>query len=441
MPIRRPLASTPLAQTSYAPTRRSVLRGAALAGAALGLGGPLAACSSGGSSGSSGPVTFGSNFSDAVPKKGMQQVFDAFPKNGGSKVTVHTTEHNAFQEQINSYLQGTPDDVFSWFAGFRMQFFAQKGLSTPIDDVWAKVGANYSDPLSKASTGLDGKKYFVPFYNYPWAVFYRKSVFAEKGYQIPKTFDEFKTLAAKMKTDGLVPLAMGNDGGWPAMGTFDYLNMRLNGYDFHISLMHGKESWTDKKVKDVFDLWKGLLPYTQPGALGRKWEEAATTLLQKKAGMFVLGMFVGQQFTDPADQKDLDFFAFPEIAPENAQDAVEAPIDGFMLSKKPKNMAQAKKLLEFFASGKAQDIYLAADPNNIATAKDADTSKYNDLQKKAVEIVSSAKQISQFMDRDTNPTFASTVMIPALAKFIGNPGDVDSIVKSIDAQAKTIFTS
>jgi multiple sugar transport system substrate-binding protein len=353
-------------------------------------------------------------------------------------VKVHTTDHNSFQEHITTYLQGTPDDVFSWFAGYRMQYFAQKGLSTPIDDVWSKVAGNYSEALKAASTGLDNKQYFVPFYNYPWAVFYRKSLFAEKGYTVPKTFDEYKALAERMKKDGLVPIALGQDGGWPAMGTFDYINMRMNGYDFHIGLMKGTESWTDKKVKDVFDLWRGILPLTQPGALGRKWEEAATALLQKKAGMYVLGLFVGQQFTG-ADQEDLDFFAFPEINPEHGQTAVEAPIDGFMLSKSPKNAEGAKKLLEFFATGAAQGIYLKADPNNIATAKDADTSGYNHLQKKSVELVGGAKNISQFLDRDTNPVFASTVMGPALGKFLGNPGDIDGLTKELDAQAKSIL--
>ena len=44
-------------------------------------------------------------------------------------VDVNTMDHNAFQEQINTYLQGTPDDVFTWFAGYRMQFFAAQGLA------------------------------------------------------------------------------------------------------------------------------------------------------------------------------------------------------------------------------------------------------------------------------------------------------------------------
>ena len=35
--------------------------------------------------------------------------------------------------------------------------------------------------FKKASTGDDGKQYFVPLYNYPWALIYRKSVLAEHG--------------------------------------------------------------------------------------------------------------------------------------------------------------------------------------------------------------------------------------------------------------------
>jgi multiple sugar transport system substrate-binding protein len=429
---------TAFGATSSALSRRNVLKGALLAGAALGLG-PLAGCSSSGSGGDNKTITFGSNFSDAVPKKAMDEVFAAFEKKSGKTVKINAVDHNTFQEQINNYLQGQPDDVFSWFSGYRMQFFAAKGLSTPIDDVWKDVGGNYSDALKKASTGLDGKMYFVPFYNYPWAVFYRKSVFAQRGYTVPKTYDEFITLAAKMKADG-IPMAFTDKDGWPAMGTFDYINMRTNGYDFHINLMAGKESWEDAKVKAVFDNWKRLLPHYAPGALGKTWQEGAASLLQKKAGMYVLGLFVGQTF-EGADKEDLDFFAFPEIDPSIGIDAVEAPIDGFMLSKKVKNPEGAKELLKFFASAEAQNIYLKSDPNNIATSKDADTSGYNTLQKKAVELVGSAKSISQFLDRDTNPSFASTVMIPSIQTFLREPNNVDDLLKKIEAQKKSIFTS
>ncbi|MDR6862382.1 ABC transporter substrate-binding protein [Phycicoccus sp. 3266] len=426
--------------------RRTLLRGALGAGTLLAAPSLLAACGGGGSTGggggkATGTVTLGSNQSDAVPKAAVQSVMDAFQKaNSGITVKINTIDHNTFQENINNYLQGSPDDVWSWFSGYRMRFFASKGLAGDISDVWKDL-SGMSDALKKASTGDDGKQYFVPSTYYPWAVFYRKSVFADKGYQIPKTLDEFKALGAQMKKDGLVPIAFGDKDGWPAMGTFDQLNLRVNGYDFHVSLMAGKEAWNGDKVKKVFDTWAGLLDLHQPDSLGRTWQEAAQSLQQKKAGTYVLGAFVAQQFAKGAEQDDLDFFNFPEVDSAIGADAIEAPIDGYMMAKRPKNEAAAKKLLGYLGSADAQNLAVKADPSVIATNDGADQGSYTALQKKSVEFVKQAKSIAQFMDRDTRPDFASTVMIPAIQSFIKNPKDIDGLCNSIENQKKSIFGS
>ena len=137
----------------------------------------------------------------------------------------------------------------------------------------------------------------MPLDNYPWAVFYRKSVFADKGYQVPKTLDELVALSKQMKKDGLTPIAFADKDGWPAMGTFDNLNMRINGYQFHVDLMAGKKAVElGPRSRRSSTPGRGLLPYHQDGSLGRTWQEAAQSLQQKKSGMYLLGMFVGQQF-------------------------------------------------------------------------------------------------------------------------------------------------
>ncbi|MFF4270690.1 ABC transporter substrate-binding protein [Streptomyces sp. NPDC001536] len=422
-------------------SRRSVLRG--IGGAAvLGAGIPLlSACGGSGASSDPKTVTLGSKASDPVPKKAFADIYAAFKKDSGITVDVNTKDSNTFQEQINAYLQGTPDDVFTWFAGYRMQFFAAKGLATPIDDVWKTIGGNFPEAMHKLSKGEDGKYYFVPLYSYPWAVFYRKSVFQQYGYEVPTTWDAFVALCKQMEKDKLVPIAFGDKDAWPALGTFDQINFRQNGYDFHVDLMAGKASWTDAKVRKVFDLWTEILPYHQEGATGRTWQDAAQTLASKKAGMYLLGTFVAQQFTDKAALDDLDFFAFPEIDPAYGQDTVEAPTDGFMLSKSPKNKAGAVKLLEYLGTTAAEDIYLKADPSVVHAATGADTSSYTALQKKAYEMISGAKSLTQFMDRDSRPDFTSTVMQPALQKFVRDPKGIDSLLTSIERQKKTIFAS
>ena len=381
-----------------------------------------------------GEVTFGSNFSNEKPKAGMAAALATT----GVNVKINTTDHNTYQQNFNTYIQ-QPDDVISWFAGYRMRAFAGKGVVGDLSDVWSGI-TGMSEGFKSASSGLDGKQYFVPFYFYPWAVHYRKSLFAEKGYTIPVTWEEFKALADQMQTDGLIPLAAANDGKWPQMGMFDMLNLRINGYDFHVSLMGGKESWTDDKVKSVFTTWEEILPYYQDGVNGRKWEEGANFLGDKSAGMYLLGTFVTSNF-DAATQQDIiddiDFFLFPSINEEHGQDAIEAPIDGFMMAAKPKNEEGAKQVLAGMAKPAAIDAYIAIDPAVVAANSEADTSGYNALQQKSAEAVSAAKFIAQFLDRDTDPDFAANVMGPAIADFLTDPSQIDSILDDVEGKKST----
>ncbi len=416
-------------------TRRALVSGAVSIGALA----ALAACTgtAGSTATASKTLTFGSGASDDVPKRAYAAVVSAFNKKIGDKVTTNTVAHNDFQNNINTYLQGSPDDSFTWFAGYRMRYYAGKGLVAPVDDVWKKIGANFGEGLAQASTADDGKKYFVPNYNYPWGFFYRKSVWQAKGYTVPAKFDDLITLAKQMKADGLTPIAFADKDGWPAMGTFDYINMRTNGYKFHMDLTAHKESWNQKKVQDVFDNWKQLLPYQSPDALGLTWQEGASALGTGKAGMYLLGSFVTQQFTDPAVLADIDFFPFPEIAVEG-MDSVEAPIDGLMLSKKGGDNQAAHDFLAFMGSAAGQEAYFSVDTSNLMTVKTADTSSYSAFNKKLAGVISNAKHISQFFDRDALPAMANNVMIPALQGFLKD-GTIDTA--NLEAQAKALYAA
>lgn len=388
-----------------------------------------------------GETTLGSNESDESPKAAVQAIVDFCQQSTGATIKVNVNDHNTFQNQISSYLQGTPDDVVKWFAGNRVRFFAAQGLLSPIDDVWTEIEQHMTPGLKAASLGSDGKAYFVPVYNYPWVVLYRKSLFEEKGYTVPKTIDEFKTLADKMKTDGLVPLAFGDQDGWPAMGTFDIINMRLNGYQFHVGLMEGTEKWSDPKVKAVFEYWRDLLPYFQEGAPGRTWQDAAkAALVDKTAAMYFLGTFAVEQAGEHG--ADVGFFPFPLLGTEfDGENAIDAPIDGFMLSAKPKNPDAAKAFLKCVATPEAQVAYVTSPGiGSVAVSPQADTSKYTDVQKASAEVLKSAGNIAQFLDRDARADFAGpSGMQGFLLSFLNDPAqDLDKFLGEIQAYYDTL---
>ena len=434
-PQRQPLP--PSAIVTAAATRRRFLQGSLLGVSLLGGSSLLAACGDDGGSGSGNAVKVGVNEAkgSGPAYDRAKAILDAYAKKSGVEVDLNAVDHNTFQENINTYLQGSPDDVFTWFAGYRMNQFAESGLISDVSSVWPIEGV--ADSFKQASTASDGKQYFVPREYYPWAVFYLKSTFEKGGYAPPTTLAELTTLMDTMQKDGLVPFAFADKEGWPAMGTFDILNMRINGFDFHMDLMAGEADWDSSEVKQVFDTWRGLLPYHQADPLGRTWQEAATSLGSGECGMYLLGTFVVDGIPDQED--DLDFFTFPELDPSIGATAMDAPIDGWCVAAGASNQDAAIEMMTFLGTAEAADAANQGNTPLISSNDGADTSVYSPLQQKSAEVVSQATDIAQFLDRDTRSDFASTVVIPSLQKFLEDPDDVDGVTKSMQEQKISIF--
>lgn len=108
-------------------SRRNLLRGAAVGAGAITLPSLLTACGSG-PGGDGKTIHMGSNSSDPIPKKAFAEAFKAYEaQSGGRKIAVNTVDHNTFQENINKYLQGNPDDVFMWFMRLPDAVLRQEG--------------------------------------------------------------------------------------------------------------------------------------------------------------------------------------------------------------------------------------------------------------------------------------------------------------------------
>ena len=58
-----------------------------------------------------------------------------------------------------------------------------------------------------------------------------------------------------------------------------------------------------------------------------------------------------------------------------------------------------------------------------------------------MKAVEDASAISQFLDRDTRPDFAATVISPALQRFLSAPASIDSILREIEQQKASIFSA
>jgi multiple sugar transport system substrate-binding protein len=245
-----------------------------------------------------------------------------------------------------------------------------------------------------------------------------------------------------MKKKGLVGFAAGDKGGWEAMGTFDILNARINGYQFHVDLLAGREKWTDAKVTEVFTYWSQLIPYMNPNVLDLEWDGAMQLLLQKKAGSMLMGSWFGGNFKEQseADYADLSIIPFPEINPEHGRDTIDAPIDGWCVAANGTNNAGGADFLKFAGDMEGVNATLAATDKDgklipmTSANSGQDTASYDPFQKEQLAVMAEAKYITQFLDRDTRPDFAGPVVGPAIQSWFKNPKDVAKIQETLQSQ-------
>jgi multiple sugar transport system substrate-binding protein len=383
-----------------------------------------------------GPLSLQSNLSSPQATAAMQKLVAAFNKTGKGTVNLNTTASETFRTLLPTYLSSAnPPDLYTWYAGAVARDYASKGLLLDVSDVWKTMGT-YSDALRKLSTDDRGQQIFIPTDYYWWGFFYRKSAFASWGVQPPKTWDDFIALCKTLKSKGVPPIGMSlGDNPWVASAWFDYLDIRINGAQFHRDLLAGKQSFADPKVKAVFTKWSEALPYFDPKGKGLSFQDASTKLYQKGTGMYLIGTF----FADAAPKSmidDMDFFQFPIIDPSMPV-VEEAPTDGFFASARTGNPKGVKDFLTYLATPQAQTIYITSSSGTTLAANPDVSVSQTPMVRKGKAMLAAAADLTQFFNRDSSDALQPTADA-ALAHFIDQPQQIDSILATWQAAADKV---
>jgi len=377
-----------------------------------------------------GEIVLNSDQSDPAPKKAMEELIAGFEAaNPGITVKWNNFDHEGYKSAIRNFLTADAPDVAAWYAGNRMEPFVKAGLFEDVTDVWTANGLDDQLKSAAASMTIDGKKWGVPYTYYQWGIYYNKDVYKKVGVTEPKNWDEFVAACEKFHAAGIDCLTTGTKALWPGAGIFDYINMRTNGYEFHMDLTAGKVAWTDAKVKATFANWARIQPYITANHAAIDWQDAAALLVQGKAANYVMGNFAVATFKDGGMTNDnLGFMVFPEIT-AGIPRAEEAPTDTFHIPSGAKNKEDAKKFLAYLASPEAQtkmNMTLGQLPvNNKASTAD------DPYLKAGFEELSSAYALAQFFDRDAPADMAKAGM-EGFQEFMTKPENIDSILDRLE---------
>ena len=127
----------------------------------------------------------------------------------------------------------------------------------------ASVSANWA-PTWMSFGNVDGTQFGIPVKSdLKSLVWYIPSTFAEYGYTVPTTLDEFYALTDQMIADGHTPLCVGIESGpatgWPFTDWVEELVLRNQGIDYYNQWVTHAVPFNDPPIVEamqtVADLW------------------------------------------------------------------------------------------------------------------------------------------------------------------------------------------
>lgn len=246
-------------------------------------------------------------------------------------VKIELTAASNLEEVIRPQIQGgnIPDLIYLATGrpeGLTETFINEQALhdlsnvmemTVPGEDVKVKdkILEGFLDTSSTAPYG-DGKTYLAPLFYSPTGLFYNKGLFEEKGYEVPKTWDEFFALGDKAKADGISLFA------YPTAGYFDSAMPAMlaasGGIEgFNKAMSYEEGFWTSEEATRVLETFAKLKDYTEPSVVananGDNFKKNQQLVLDNKALFINNGDWLPGEMADAprAEGFEWGFTAYP----------------------------------------------------------------------------------------------------------------------------------
>ncbi|MBU8918207.1 carbohydrate ABC transporter substrate-binding protein [Bacillus sp. FJAT-29953] len=227
-----------------------------------------------------------------------------------------------------------------------------------------KLVPGFTDTLA-TNPYNDGKTYMAPMFYSPTGLFYNAALLKEKGWEVPKTWDEMWALGDKAKAEGISLFT------YPTTGYFDAflysLLLEAGGSDFYNKAMTYKDGiWESKEATKAFDIVGKLAKYTEPttvaNANDKDYKKNQQLILDNQALFMPNGTWVVGEMKDAprADGFEWGMTALPAIEDSGDRYAFTF-FEQMWIPAQAKNKDAAKDFLTFVYSDKAAAIFAEAD--------------------------------------------------------------------------------
>ena len=216
---------------------------------------------------------------------------------------------NAYQVLQARIAAGNPPAAMQMHSA-QIRQFAQEGLLGNVDAVAEAQGWDAVLPEQlKAYANTDGHWVGAPFnmHRHNW-IWINKPLLDKYGGKAPATWDEFFVLADKMKADGIIPWAHGGQA-WQELFMWEAVLNGVAGPEFHKQAIEelDPEALSSDTMVEVFDTYRKLLGYVDPGYPNRDWNLSIAMVMEGQAAMALAGDWALGEFNVAGKQAGVDY--------------------------------------------------------------------------------------------------------------------------------------
>jgi len=241
-------------------------------------------------------------------------------------VEVNLVEPDAYKTAIRPAIGGdNPPDVFFVWSGEWHRNFIRGGKVMDLTDELKKDGWGDSfEPLGLQFFKYKGRYWGVPMFMQLKYMLYNKEIFAKLELPIPRTWDQFIEVCEKIKREGLIPIALGNDLKWPAHHYATIMFQKEVGEE-QVLKDYDPETGGDYSSKGYLDALGRLQYLARKGYFnehpnGVTLDRARALFYMEKAAMYYTGTWdfkrlEGEEGSEapPGFGEKWSFFPFPDI--------------------------------------------------------------------------------------------------------------------------------
>lgn len=304
-------------------------------------------------------LTLFSNLPDRKNGQGLveQKLIDEYmAENPNVTIEVEALDEEAYKIKFKAYaMDGMPDIVNIWGQPSFLDEVLDAGVLAKLDE------SDYAD-YKFVSGSLDGFKKDGELYGLPrnsdvMGFFYNKEMFAENGWTVPDTYEDFMTLCKDITDKGLIPIAMDGGDGWPLAIYYDDLLFRIAGADRRelISNAISTGDFSDEAFTKAAQLLidSANAGMFQTGYDSQDYGTAMNLFTNGQAAMFYTGSWESSMALNEDISEDIrtnmGAFLMPEVADGKGKltDIMSWNGGGYAVSENSENKEEAIKFLNF----------------------------------------------------------------------------------------------